>query len=81
MSPDDPLASDLIPAPLREALRHSPNNAPLLVHIGETVLAETASRRRRPCSSGRWRWNPPISTPVSGWRPPFFIRASRALRS
>lgn len=38
MSPDDPLASDLIPAPLREALRHSPNNAPLLVHIGETVL-------------------------------------------
>ncbi|MBL9206286.1 MAG: AAA family ATPase [Opitutaceae bacterium] len=38
MSPDDPLASDLIPAPLRDALRHSPNNAPLLVHIAETVL-------------------------------------------
>jgi len=38
MSSPDPLASDLIPAPLRDALRQSPNNAPLLVHVAETVL-------------------------------------------
>ena len=38
MSSDDPLASNLIPAPLREALRLSPDNAPLLVHVADTLL-------------------------------------------
>ncbi|MDF3056696.1 MAG: ATP-binding protein [Rariglobus sp.] len=38
MSSEDPLSSDLIPAPLRDALRLSPDNAPLLLHIAETVL-------------------------------------------
>ncbi len=38
MSADDPLSSDLIPAPLRDALRFSPDNAPLLLHVAETVL-------------------------------------------
>lgn len=38
MSSDDPLASNLIPAPLREALRISPDNAPLLVHAGEILV-------------------------------------------
>lgn len=35
---DDPLASPLIPAALREALRFSPDNAPLLLHAADTVL-------------------------------------------
>jgi SpoVK/Ycf46/Vps4 family AAA+-type ATPase len=38
MSSEDPLASDLIPAPLREALRFSPDNSPLLVHVADSVL-------------------------------------------
>jgi len=38
MSSDDPLGSELIPAPLREALRLSPDNAPLLVHAADTLL-------------------------------------------
>jgi transitional endoplasmic reticulum ATPase len=38
MSAEDPLASNLIPAPLREALRLSPNNTPLLLHVADTVL-------------------------------------------
>ena len=38
MSSSDPLSSDLIPAPLREALRFSPDNAPLLIHVADTVL-------------------------------------------
>ena len=38
MSAYDPLSSDLIPGPLREALRFSPDNAPLLTHVADTVL-------------------------------------------
>jgi len=38
MSADDPMASRLIPPALREALRFSPNNAPLLLHVADTVL-------------------------------------------
>ncbi len=38
MPPDDPLDSELVPAALRDALRHSPDNAPLLEHVAETVL-------------------------------------------
>lgn len=38
MPADDPLSSDLIPLPLREALRLSPDNVPLLVHVAEGVL-------------------------------------------
>lgn len=38
MSSEDPLSSDLIPAPLRDALRFSPDNAPLLLHVADTVL-------------------------------------------
>ena len=38
MSANDPLASSLIPVPLREALRLSPDNAPLLLHIADLVL-------------------------------------------
>ncbi len=34
----DALDSPLIPAALREALQFSPNNAPLLVHVADTVL-------------------------------------------
>ena len=36
---DDPLSSKLIPEHLREALRFSPDNAPLLIHAGDTLLA------------------------------------------
>lgn len=35
---DDPLSSPLIPEALREALRFSPDNAPLLLHAADTVL-------------------------------------------
>ncbi len=35
---DDPLSSPLIPGHLREALRFSPDNAPLLLHAAETLL-------------------------------------------
>lgn len=38
MSAEDPLASELVPPALREALRHSPDNAPLLVHVASHVL-------------------------------------------
>lgn len=38
MSPDDPLASELVPPALREALRLSPDNAPLLAHVAAHVL-------------------------------------------
>ncbi|PTY06397.1 cell division protein [Opitutaceae bacterium EW11] len=38
MSADDPLASSLIPPALREALRLSPDNTPLLLHAADTVL-------------------------------------------
>lgn len=38
MSSEDPLSSELIPAPLRDALRFSPDNAPLLAHVADTVL-------------------------------------------
>lgn len=38
MSADDPMASGLIPPALREALRFSPNNGPLLLHVAETLL-------------------------------------------
>jgi transitional endoplasmic reticulum ATPase len=38
MSADDPLASNLIPTALRDALRLSPNNAPLLLHAADIVL-------------------------------------------
>ncbi len=38
MSANDPLSSPLIPAPLREALRLSPDNAPLLTHVADLVL-------------------------------------------
>jgi transitional endoplasmic reticulum ATPase len=38
MSSEDPLSSELIPAPLREALRFSPDNAPLLIHVADSVL-------------------------------------------
>ncbi len=34
----DPLDSPAIPPELRAALRHSPDNAPLLVHVADTVL-------------------------------------------
>src|SRR5215212_1525313 len=34
----DALNSPLVPAALREALRLSPDNAPLLLHVGEIVL-------------------------------------------
>lgn len=34
----DPLDSSAIPPELRAALRHSPDNAPLLVHVADTVL-------------------------------------------
>lgn len=37
--PDDPLASRLIPESLREALRFSPDNAPLLLHAADTLLS------------------------------------------
>jgi transitional endoplasmic reticulum ATPase len=36
--PEDPLSSPLIPDALREALRLSPDNAPLLLHAADTVL-------------------------------------------
>ncbi|HWA28660.1 MAG TPA: AAA family ATPase [Lacunisphaera sp.] len=36
--PEDPLSSQLIPEALREALRFSPDNAPLLLHAADTVL-------------------------------------------
>lgn len=35
---DDPLSSQLIPGHLREALRISPDNAPLLLHAADTLL-------------------------------------------
>ncbi len=38
MSADDPLSSSLVPPALREALRQSPDNAPLLLHVADTVL-------------------------------------------
>jgi transitional endoplasmic reticulum ATPase len=38
MSADDPLSSNLIPAALREAIRFSPDNAPLLLHAADMVL-------------------------------------------
>ena len=38
MSANDPLNSPLIPAPLREALRLSPDNVPLLAHAADLVL-------------------------------------------
>ncbi len=38
MSAEDPLASELVPAALREALRLSPDNAPLLSHVAAHVL-------------------------------------------
>jgi transitional endoplasmic reticulum ATPase len=38
MSAEDPLASELVPPALREALRHSPDNAPLLLHVAAHVL-------------------------------------------
>jgi transitional endoplasmic reticulum ATPase len=38
----DPLDSSVIPPELREALRFSPDNAPLLQHIGEMVLKRGA---------------------------------------
>ena len=38
MSAEDPLASELVPPALREALRHSPDNAPLLLHVASHVL-------------------------------------------
>jgi len=38
MSLEDPFGSDLIPGPLREALRLSPDNPPLLVHAADTLL-------------------------------------------
>jgi len=38
MSAEDPLSSELVPAALREALRLSPDNAPLLVHVAAQVL-------------------------------------------
>ncbi len=38
MSADDPMASGLIPPALREALRFSPTNGPLLLHVAETLL-------------------------------------------
>jgi SpoVK/Ycf46/Vps4 family AAA+-type ATPase len=38
MSANDPLNSPLIPAPLREALRLSPDNIPLLTHVADLVL-------------------------------------------
>ena len=34
----DPLDSSAIPPELRAALRHSPDNAPLLVHVADTIL-------------------------------------------
>ena len=40
MSADDPLSSGLIPVALREALRLSPDNPPLLLHVAETVLKQ-----------------------------------------
>ncbi|MBP8256432.1 MAG: AAA family ATPase [Opitutaceae bacterium] len=38
MSSEDPFASELLPAPLREALRFSPDNAPLLTFAADTLL-------------------------------------------
>lgn len=38
MAADDPLDSDLIPRALRDALRLSPDNAPLLAHAAEQAL-------------------------------------------
>jgi transitional endoplasmic reticulum ATPase len=38
MSEIDPLSSPAIPAPLREALRFSPDNGPLLEHAADTAL-------------------------------------------
>ena len=38
MSAEDPLSSELVPPALREALRHSPDNAPLLAHVAAHVL-------------------------------------------
>src|SRR5262245_15148946 len=38
MSATDPFSSPLLPEGLREALRLSPNNPPLLVHAAETLL-------------------------------------------
>ena len=34
----DPLDSSALPPDLRAALRHSPDNAPLLVHVADTLL-------------------------------------------
>ena len=39
---DDPLSSPLIPPGIREALKFSPNNAPLLLHAAETLLQQAA---------------------------------------
>lgn len=38
MAADDPLDSDLIPTALRDALRLSPDNAPLLIHVADHVI-------------------------------------------
>ena len=38
MSAEDPLASELVPPALRDALRLSPDNAPLLLHVAHHVL-------------------------------------------
>lgn len=38
MSAEDPLASALVPPALREALKLSPDNVPLLIHVADTVL-------------------------------------------
>ena len=38
----DPLDSPAIPPELRDALRHSPDNAPLLLHVADTVLKKGA---------------------------------------
>lgn len=38
----DPLDSPAIPPELRAALRHSPDNAPLLLHVADTVLKKGA---------------------------------------
>jgi len=38
MAAEDPLSSELVPAALREALRLSPDNAPLLCHVAAHVL-------------------------------------------
>ncbi len=38
MAAEDPLDSDLIPHALRDALRLSPDNAPLLIHVADHVI-------------------------------------------